>query len=186
MNRSEKSFKKVSRILKSGGIGVMPTDTIYGLVGSALCPETVRRIYKVRQRNLKKPCIVLIGDVDDMGLLGISLTLQMRKLLNKHWPGRVSIILPCREKRFTYLHRGMRSLAFRLPKDRVLRNLLKKTGPLVAPSANLEGSFPAISIRQAREYFGDAVDFYVDGGKVIGKPSALIQYKNGKLLILRK
>lgn len=175
----------ITHILKNGGIGVIPTDTIYGLVGSALRPETVRRIYKVRQRNSKKPCIVLIGNFYDLKLFGVSIAPDTRQLLKKYWPGRVSIILPCREKRFTYLHRGTKSLAFRLPQEKSLRDLLQKAGPLIAPSANPEGLSPAKSIRQAREYFSNAVDFYVDAGKIISKSSALIAFKNGSVTTLR-
>ncbi|MEK7522400.1 MAG: Sua5/YciO/YrdC/YwlC family protein [Patescibacteria group bacterium] len=56
---------KLAEILKNGGIGVIPTDTIYGIVGSALNKKTVERIYKLRRRNLKKPMIVLIGSIND-------------------------------------------------------------------------------------------------------------------------
>ncbi len=61
MKTSKKFTVEIEKILKSGGIGVIPTDTIYGLVGSALNKKAVRRIYQLRQRNPKKPLIILIG-----------------------------------------------------------------------------------------------------------------------------
>lgn len=127
-------------ILKGGGVGVLPTDTIYGLVGSALNPKTVRRIYKIRKRNLKKPLIILISSLRDLAKFDISLGVEDKKLIKRFWPGPVSIIFRCSIKELEYLHRGKKSLAFRLPKDRILCDLIKKTGPLVAPSANPEGS----------------------------------------------
>jgi len=136
MNRGS-SMINIAEILKSGGIGVMPTDTIYGLVGSALSKKTVLRIYKVRQRDLRKPFIVLIGSLGDLKKFGVKLNPRHLAFLRKIWPGPVSVILPCTGREFYYLHRGTRSLAFRLPKDKGLINLLKKTGPLVAPSANI-------------------------------------------------
>jgi len=67
----------------------------------------------------------------------------------------------------------------------VLRTLLKKTGPLVAPSANREGMLPAQTIGDALRYFGEHVDFYSDGGKRGGKPSTLIAFENGVPVIKR-
>ncbi len=107
-------------------------------------------------------------------------------MIKKFWPGPVSLIFDCKSKKFEYLHRGKKSLAFRLPKPKWLRNLLEKTGPLVAPSANLAGKRPARTIREARKYFGLNVDFYFDAGKIEGKPSTIIDIRKREIKILRK
>ena len=169
--------KDVVRIICKGGIGILPTDTIYGLVGSALKPETVLRIYRVRKRKLKKPMIILIGSERDLLRFRVEISQGARKIIRKLWPGPVSIILPCSHKKFSYLHRGTKTLAFRLPRDAVLRRLLKRTGPLVAPSANREGERPATTIQRARQYFGDRVDFYEDAGALRSLPSIVVQIK---------
>lgn len=67
-----------------------------------------------------------------------------------------------------------------------LRTLLHKTGPLVAPSANLEGHPPAWTVREAKRYFDDKVDFYIDAGRLGGRPSTLIKIENGKVIVLRQ
>ncbi len=183
--------------LKKGGIGVMPTDTIYGLVGSALRPATVRRIYRLRRRNLRKPMIILIGSVDDLARFGVLVTPQIKKILNRVWAGKVSVILPISRRRisptsdekflitFSYLHRGTGTLAFRLPRPLWLRSLLRETGPLVAPSANFEGEPPAKTVGEARKYFGGKIDFYRDGGRIDSRPSKLIKIERGRVIILR-
>ncbi|MBI4250239.1 threonylcarbamoyl-AMP synthase [Candidatus Uhrbacteria bacterium] len=167
----------VASLLRKGKIGVMPTDTLYGLVGSALLPEVVDRVYRVRKRNRKKPMIVLIASKDDLAHFGIILNSRQAKLLKQVWPGPHSIILPCCSKKYHYLHRGKKSLAFRVPADEELRRFLQKTGPLVAPSANPEGRDPARTIRQARAYFGESIDFYIRG-YVRDKPSEIIEISN--------
>lgn len=177
---------KPIEILKAGGIGVMPTDTIYGLVGSALSKKTVERIYAVRQRKPEKPFIVLIGSIGDLKLFKIKVDNFSKRVLSKVWPGKVSVILPCRSKKFSYLHRGTKTLAFRLPADVRLRNLFKKTGPLVAPSANPEGLRPAKNIKEAKKYFAKKIDFYIGGKKPDKLPSTLIQIKNKNIVILRR
>lgn len=163
------------RILAEGGIGVLPTDTIYGLVGSALSEKAVMRIYRVRKRDLKKPMIVLIGSVNDLKRFNIRLENRHSEILKKVWPGPVSVLLPCASKKFSYLHRGTQMTAFRLPRPLWLRNLLKETGPLVAPSANIEGKASAKTIREAKNYFGTQADFYVQGTKIRKEPSVLIR-----------
>lgn len=180
-------MEEIFQVIKNKGISVFPTDTIYGIVGSALDKKTVEKIYKLRKRNKQKPMIILVGSKKDLELFEISLSKEQEKSLKKFWPGKVSVILECKKKKFEYLHRGKNSLAFRLPKEKWLKEFLKRTGPLVAPSANLEGEKPAKTINEAKKYFQDKVDFYVDFGKLQSKPSMIISLgKKGEVEILRK
>jgi L-threonylcarbamoyladenylate synthase len=173
-------------ILAAGGVGVLPTDTIYGIVGSALRKKTVERIYRLRRRDTKKPMIVLISSLADLRLFGIALNKKERVLAQRMWPGKVSIVMPCPSKKFAYLHRGMKTLAFRMPEPSWLRTLLKRTGPLVAPSANLAGDPPAKTITEAKRYFAANVEFYANAGRRISRPSTIIKIENGTLSVLRK
>lgn len=177
---------KIQKILSSDGVGVLPTDTLYGLVGSALSRNAVLRIYKLKKRNSRKPLIILISSFRDLARFGVKPDAKTKKILQKAWPGKVSVILPCRNEKFRYLHRGTNTLAFRLPAEKHLRVLLSKTGPLVAPSVNPEGKPPARTIREAKKYFGDAVDFYVDGGALRSLPSTLIKIQNGHIVVRRR
>ncbi|MBP7805265.1 MAG: threonylcarbamoyl-AMP synthase [Candidatus Pacebacteria bacterium] len=168
-------MKEIVSILKKGGIGVFPTDTLYGLVGSAGSRRAVERIYAVKKRDTKKPLIVLISKWSDLEAFGIKLTKSQMTYARRVWPGRVSIIFPCPDKKLSYLHRGTGSIAIRFPRNKVLQLLLRKTGPLVAPSANPESLPPAETVREARDYFGDTADFYYPGGRKKGNPSRLIR-----------
>lgn len=183
---SEGAVSLVAAILAAGGVGVMPTDTIYGIVGSALDKKTVERIYRLRRRNKKKPMIVLISSLADLKKFGVALTARERALARRMWPGKVSVILPCRSAKFAYLHRGTKTLAFRMPEPRWIRALLAETGPLVAPSANIEGEPPAKTIAEAKQYFGTKVEFYGDAGAMVSAPSTLVAVKDGAVTVLRQ
>ena len=130
--------------------------------------------------------IILIADISDLNLFGISSTPEVEL----YWPGKVSIALQCpkspkQSTKHLVCRRG--TMGFRLPKPKWLRELIRQTGPLVAPSANLESQEPAQTISQAKKYFGKQVDFYLDKGKLTGRPSTLIKIdKNGELEILRQ
>lgn len=173
--------------LKGGKIGVIPTDTVYGIVASALQPEVVEKIYQLRKRSSDKPFIILVYSINDLKKFDVELTKKQYEFLKKNWPNSLSVILPCFSKEWEYLHRGKNSLAFRIPKDEKLLKILRQTGPLVAPSANFEGEKIAQTIDEAKKYFGKKVAFYVDGGKVTAQPSTIIQLSSdGVPTILRQ
>lgn len=176
---------QLEKPILSGKIGVIATDTIYGLVGSALDPSVVERIYELKKRDVAKPLIVLIGKIDDLKTFHIKIDVQTDKILKKYWPGPVSIILPCSDDRFKYLHRDTTTIAFRLPKKESLLKILAQVGPLVAPSANPEGQPPAKTIAEAKKYFQNKVDFYFDEGKNTHQASKLIKIANGKEEVVR-
>lgn len=180
------SSRKLEKIISDGGVGVLPTDTLYGIVCSAKNKKSVEHVYELRERSLKKPSIILISDIKDLKFFDINLDKGTSEILLRVWPGQVSVILPCAGKKFSYLHRGTKSLAFRIPQKKDLVRLIKKTGPLIAPSANPEGLLPATTIKEARDFFEDAADFYVSGGKLESLPSTIVEIKRGNLSIKRQ
>lgn len=171
--------------LNNGGVVVIPTDTLYGIVARASDKQAVERVYKLRGRAPEKPCIILtagIWQITDTGLW----TDDHRALAAKYWPGALSLVAPT-AKTDEYLHRGTHTLAYRVPDDTDLRMLLTQTGMLVAPSANPESSPPATTLYEAQAYFGDRVDGYVDGGAFTDhKPSTLVTLVNGEVKVLRQ
>lgn len=173
------------KILKAGKIAVIPTDTIYGIVGSALNPQTVERIYTLRKRAKDKPFIILISSLDDLDKFNIKLTKNQKVFLQNNWPNPLSVVLPCGD--FEYLHRAKFSLAFRMPKNKNLLQILKQVGPLVAPSANIAGEKYAENINEAKKYFGNNVNYYINGGTIKSESSTLIRLEqNGKWNIIRQ
>lgn len=179
-----KSVSPTSKIV------VLPTDTLYGICTSAFDKMAVERIYEIKGRDENKPFIVLISKISDLEKFGISSALisaqssdgrANKRILENVWPGKVSVILPLQKsalKKFEYLHRGTGKLAFRLPRKKTLLAYLRKSGPLVAPSANPQGEKPAETIAEAKKYFGTKVDMYVAGGRLTGSPSTIIEIAN--------
>jgi L-threonylcarbamoyladenylate synthase len=194
--------KNLIKVLKEDGVVIMPTDTIYGMVGRAQEEFVVNRIYTIRKRNSTKPCIILIGEIEELEKFSIILTEEQKNKLEELWhisamadmchERATSVVLDCPDPALEYLHRGTNTLAFRLPAQQALRDLLLKTGPLIAPSANLEEESPSETITDAKKYFGlpaqagDSVDLYIDGGTIKNKASKLIKlHKDGSIDILR-
>lgn len=168
--------------LRNGGVAVIRTDTIYGVIGLASSRDTVERIYKIKGRNPSKSPIVLIGSSEAMFDNYDAKTLED---LKKYWPGPNSIILPS-DNGPEWLTRGNHSIAYRLPDDEQIKELASLIGPLIAPSANPEGFPPAMNIEEAKRYFDSKIDIYVDGGTVTDpKASSLYLYDSGNFVKLR-
>jgi L-threonylcarbamoyladenylate synthase len=184
MSTNTTNWDEAAGLLGAGGIGVIPTDTLYGVVGSATSPRVVERIYDLRRRERDKPLIVLIEKAADLAKFQIAVSKRTQELFDKVWPGPVSIIVAVPAPELAYLHRGTMSLAFRVPAKSSLRKLLHEAGPLVAPSANLAGMTPAVSVDEAQKYFGDQV-FYVDEGPQTAPASALVDARSDPPKILR-
>ncbi len=163
---------------------MLPTDTLYGIVASALLPAAVARLYFVRGRNLAKPLIVLIDSVDTLQDFQVRISQSARQLLSSVWPGPRSVVMPVRKTDFPHIHRGTGKIAFRVPAVRRLRLFLQATGPLVAPSANHEGLAPLATAPEAVAAFGDCIDFVIDGGERRGAPSRLLELRGARLVAL--
>lgn len=174
---------KIVKLLKSGSIGFMPSDTIYGLSCRALDKEAVGRLREIKGRDKDKPFIILISNETDLNQLSIEP--EQKPILKKHWPGPLSIIFDAPNSS-NWLHLGTNTLAIRMPDNQALLRLIRKCGPLISTSANPDGKTPAGSITEARKYFSDRLDFYVDGGIVSGPSSTIAKLSDGKLETIRE
>lgn len=159
--------------IKSGRIGVIPTDTIYGIVASVRFPESIEKVYRLTKRPQSKPFILLISDTRQLKELGISINDEQRLALSELWPGAVSAILPCVSADMEYLHRGTKTLAVRLPDLRWLRDVVEKTGPIIATSANMSGEPTPDNIADIKTRL-PGLDFYV-AGETGDRPSKLVK-----------
>ena len=171
-------------ILKNGGVGVIPTDTIYGLACGAFNKEALIKLYELKGRDESKPPVVLISSIEDLKLFGAEITESTHNFLKKYWPGKISIIFTIKTE-FSYLDKGM-GLAIRLPADKKVLEFLKQTGPLATSSANHQAQIPAKNIAEAKRYFNDEVDFYEDGGELDSPPSTLVRINGDKVEVLRQ
>lgn len=180
----EVTDEKLEALLHRGGVGVLPTDTVYGLVCCAAQEVAVERLYGLKKRE-KKPGTVIAASIDQLVELGLKR--RYLKAVEDYWPGPISVVIPDSNPKLTYLRQGVPSIAVRVVADKKLVNLLKQTGPLMTSSANDPGEKPAITIEQAMKYFGDKVDFYVDGGnRSKQKPSTLIRIVDDAIEVLRQ
>ncbi len=176
----------IKTILK-GDFAIIPTDTILGIVCSALNKDGVEKLYSIRERDTHKPFIILISSFDELLKFDISLSELQKNKIIVFSDKPTSFVLDIENKDLNYLHRGKNSLAFRVPKNKNLAHFLREVGPIVAPSANTVGNPVAKNENEAREYFGDKVSFYSKFLPIGGTPSRIVHlYKDGSVSIIRE
>ncbi len=173
---------KLIDTLMNGGVGVLPSDTVYGLVCRAADEKAVKRLYRLKSRE-RKPGTVIAANVEQ--LIELDVPARYLKPVAYFWPNPISIELPYSAHEF--LNQGTGKMAFRVVKDQTVRGLLEKTGPLLTSSANQPGEPPATNLAEAKAYFGDDVDFYVEGGDLSDRPaSTIIKIVDDEVVVLRE
>ncbi len=167
--------------IKNGAVGVIPTDTVYGLVCSAINHEAVARLYSLKNR-VHNPGPVIAADIDQLVELGIKR--RYLTAVSQFWPGAVSVEIA---HGLEYLNGGTGRQAFRIPDEKNLQKLLEQTGPLLTTSANLPYEPTSNTVKEAQSYFGEKVDFYVDGGDLSGRPpSTIIRIVDDAIDVIRQ
>lgn len=172
---------EVIAAIKSGQVGIMSTDTIYGLVCSASNETAVKKLYALKDRE-HKPGTIIAAAIEQLVELGVKE--RYLKAVADYWPNSISIEIP---HQLAYLNQNTGRQAFRIPKDPRVQTLLQQTGPLLTSSANHPGKPPASNLREAQVYFKDKVDFYLDGGDLSDhQPSTLIRVVDDEVEVLRE
>lgn len=157
-------------MIQDGAIGVMPTDTVYGLVGRAELPDTITRMYGIKQRE-RQPGTTIAASVEQLRNLGFPS--DSLDVAGRYWPDALSVEMSAANIA-PYLRVGQGVMAARVPQPQSLVNLLAQTGPLMTTSANASKQPTSATITKAQEYFGDSVDFYVDAGDLGDRPPSTI------------
>lgn len=175
--------KQIVRLLKSGAVGLLPSDTIYGLSCQALDRHATERIHSLKDRSYGKPFIILISDLRMLDLLSISR--DQADIIKDYWPGGLSVVFKA-PKSPPWLQLDTNTLAVRMPSGSMLRDLIAQVGPIISTSANIAGNEPASSAKEAQRIFEDQLDFYIDAGELNNLPSTLVIVESGQLKVIRQ
>ncbi len=177
LSDSESDIIKASEIIKSGNVVGIPTETVYGLGADALNPEAVKKIFAAKGRPADNPLIVHIYDISQAEKLGHDIPELFYKLAKKFWPGPLTMIVPKNDNVPTETSGGLDTVGIRMPAHPVMRQLIKISCPIAAPSANKSG-YP--SPTTAQHVFGDMsgkISAVIDGGESkFGVESTVISF----------
>ncbi|MEM9478211.1 MAG: L-threonylcarbamoyladenylate synthase [Verrucomicrobiota bacterium] len=162
------AVRQAADLLRAGEIVALPTETVYGLAADAFNAAAVAKVFEAKERPSFDPLIVHLpkpSALEEVADLPEEIAGPVKKILNKFWPGPLTIILPKKDTIPDIVTSGQPTVAVRHSKDPVFKRVIKEVGgPLAAPSANRFGSISPTSAAAVEEELGGRIPLIVDGG----------------------
>jgi len=170
------SLVRAAGVLRSGGIVVYPTETLYGLGALATDARAVDRIHALKRRETGKPILVLAASREKAAGLASRITTAADALMSAFWPGPLTLVFSVGEVFPPGLTQGGGSLGVRVPSSPLCLRLLALTdGPITSTSTNFTGAPALLSVPAIRAAFGAGVDLYLDAGEIPARaPSTVV------------
>ena len=179
-------IEEVKNILENRGVGVIPTDTVYGLCVNALDKDLIRKIYKIKKRDFDKPLVLFVKNKEEINKFAFVDKIS-EKLIDKFMPGEITIVLKKKETCPDVSLKKFETVGFRIPNNDFVLNLLNKIDfPLATTSANISKQKTPKDLDGLKKIFNGIVDFMVDGGELGETPSTVIEVIDGNVNILRE
>lgn len=181
-----KIIEKAAEIIKNGGLVAIPTETVYGLAGSAFIEESAGKIYAAKGRPADNPLIVHIAYPEDAETIAYPTELYY-KLAEKFMPGPLTVILKKKPIIPDTVTAGLDSVALRCPSNPIAHKLIEVScHPIAAPSANRSGIPSPTKAEHVREDMDGRIDMIIDGGECeIGLESTVVKLDEDGCTILR-
>jgi len=167
-------------VVSSGGLVVYPTETVYGLGADALDPDAVERVFETKGRDRSEPISLGVADVDS-ALEYVHATDRERAFMRAFLPGPVTVVLERRASVPPILTGGRERVGVRVPDHELAGDLLARTGPLTATSANVSGRESATQVADLDPTIREAVGAVLDDGETAGTASTVVDVAAGEI-----
>lgn len=184
---NEEAIRQAGQIIRDGGLVAFPTETVYGLGGDALNPDSSRKIYAAKGRPSDNPLIVHICRLEDLSKIAAEIPENAKKLAEKFWPGPLTMIFKKTDLVPKETTGGLDTVAVRFPDHKVALAFIEAAGGFVAaPSANTSGRPSPTLGKYVYEDMNGKIEMLLDGGQVgIGVESTIVDVTGEKPMILR-
>lgn len=178
--------EKLVSVLKNGGIAVIPTDTVYGIVCDALIEEAVDKIYQLKKRSSHKPMIILMSDMEMLKKYTKELTDLEKKLFDTFAPGPLTVLVKKADTIPNIVTSNLDVVGVRIPNDKDLQDVIFALGhPIVATSANVSSNETITRMNLLEDSIRNNVDYLYDGGSIYRGASTIVRENNHKIEIIR-
>ncbi len=159
----EPAARMVAAGLERGGVAVIPTDTVYGLVCLPSWPEAVQRVFALKGRPPERRLPVIVGSHEELEALGVEFGEAAARAAAEFWPGALTIVVGVRDAKVDWLV-GRDEVALRMPESELVRSLTALVGPFLMTSANTHGGRTQTTLRAVLSDLAGEPDVVVDGG----------------------
>ena len=162
----ELQIEKAAKVLKEGGIVIFPTDTAFGIGCRMDDQAAIKRLFILRKRPENQATPVLFDSVETIENYLLAIPQEVKeKLMDKYWPGALTIVLPCKVEKISNLVRGnSNNLGVRIPNNDITLSVIKKAGVgILGPSANFHGESPPYDFKDLNPELISLVDYVLKG-----------------------
>ncbi len=186
-NLDRKIINYAANVLESGGIAILPTDTLYALSASALDKKCIKKIYKIKGRKFDKPLSIMFYSLSQARKY-VKFNKLALKIARKFLPGPLTLVLTMKCKFPKELTFGSKKVGIRIPDNKITLEILKKVKiPIIATSANISGKKNSIDVKTALSQIGNRVDVILDQGRCkYNKPSTVVELAKDDVKIVRE
>lgn len=186
----KKSLNKAVSVLKAGGVVVHATETCYGLACDAFDKDALRKLYRLKNMDFKKPISIIVSDLKMAKKYGV-FSAKALTLAKKHWPGPLTIVVKRKASLPAHLNQSAKTIGFRVPAHKFSLNIVRLLkGPITTTSANISGEPSPYSISAVKKQFRGRKlkpDFFINEGKLKkNPPSTVVDYSQKTPKILRQ
>ena len=180
-------MKEAGDIIRAGGLVAFPTETVYGLGGDALNPESSKKIYAAKGRPSDNPLIVHIEERTALYAIAEEVPEKAEKMRDAFWPGPLTMIFRKKDRVPYETTGGLDTVAVRMPSDAIAAAFIRAAGGYIAaPSANLSGRPSTTTAAHVVEDLSGRIEMILDGGQaVIGLESTIVDMTAEPPVILR-
>lgn len=178
-------MNQIVNIISNGGLVIMPTDTIYGILGDATNEKAIKKVFDVKNRD-NKPLLILVNGIDMLKRYVVDINDLENKLIDQYWPGPLTIIF--KKKNINdLLTCGKDTVGIRYPNDdRLLELITKLDRPIFSTSVNISGEVNVVRLDDVQQSILDSVDYVIDEGECNNSSSTIVVVINNQVKELRK
>lgn len=180
-------IEAAASVIKSGGLVLFPTETVYGLGANGLDEDAVKNIFVAKGRKQDNPLILHVSSFEMVDEIAQNISDIEKKLMDAFWPGPFTIVLDKKDIVPTCVTGGLDTVGVRMPSNKIAHELIKLSNlPIAAPSANISGKPSGTNLQDIFGELADKVDFIIDGGECkVGVESTVVRVVNNIPVILR-
>jgi L-threonylcarbamoyladenylate synthase len=183
-----RAIEWATQTIVEGGVVAIPTDTVYGIAASIFSEPALDRVYAIKGRDRTKSLPVLVSSLSALERLTEPLDVQTALLLNRFWPGPLTVVLPARPGLEEFLTAEDGTIGVRMPNHPLALEIIDRAGGAIAcTSANRSGETPGCNAREVAATLGADIDLTLDGGITSGGvPSTVVALRGNRLVLLRE
>lgn len=177
---------RAARVLRDGGIVVIPTDTVYGITCGITHTDAIRRVYKLKEMDSTKSLAILVADMGTIGRYAKGVSTPSFRILKRVLPGPYTFIFQATSEVPKIMLRKRRTIGIRMPNNPIALALLEELGePLLSTSIRDPEEGWVNDPEEIERSLGKGVDMVVDGGTLLPLPSTVVDLSGPAPVLIR-